>query len=177
VVAALGAATLQMAFAYAAGTGADRPTALLPAVDQRLGQLAEQCLQLAALDCAAFATVTAAYRLPKTSATEQTERRASIQAGLVAATEVPLALLAVVVEAMELAVRDGGAVNRQLYSDLLGGAELLQGAARCAALSVAINVAELQDQETAANADRRCADSLRAIEQARLRIAALVAGD
>lgn len=122
----------------------------LRATLSRAEQLGAELRRLMAADEAAFASLSAAYQLPKDSDEERRERENAIQMALVDATDVPLRIAEAAAEVIELgkvvvekgtrlAVSDAGMVA------LLGAAAL-----RSAALNVWINLAATTDAERVA---------------------------
>lgn len=102
--------------------------------------------RLADDDTAAFNEVMAAYRLPKASDEEKAARTKAIQAGLRAATDVPLQTLRACVEALThgRVVAEHG--NASAASDVGVALGLLKAAAEGAAANVRINLASLKDE-------------------------------
>ncbi len=115
---------------------------LARAEDQRV-----ELLRLGAADAAAYDQVSRAYGMPKEPAEP---RRAAIQAGLTAASLVPLDTLRAARDVAGLAARAAEAGNRNAASDA-GVAALLAGAAaQGAAYNVRINVAAMPDKASGA---------------------------
>ena len=112
-------------------------------------------------DSAAYAQVMAAFKLPKETSEQQSERAAQIQAATLVASKVPLqtATLAVAVMALAKEVVEAGNVNA--LSDGGSAAALARAALTGAALNVRINARELEDKETA----QALLDELASLEQ------------
>ena len=101
---------------------------------------------MVAEDIAAFDSIMAAYKLPKTSDEDKTRRAAAIQAGLRRATEAPLDCARVCAEVIALARRASEHGYLNVISD--GGVGVLAGftGLRSAALNVYINAPHLKDR-------------------------------
>ena len=106
---------------------------------------------MVAEDVAAFDSLMAAYRLPKASDAEKAARSAAIQAGLVAATEAPLACARACAEAVRMTERAVAHGNLNAISDVGVGVLAAFAALRSAALNVHINGPPIKDR---AYADR-----------------------
>lgn len=104
-----------------------------------------EALQLAEDDAEAFSGVIAAYKLPKTSDEEKAARTAAIQAGLVAAAAVPLAVATVSAEVIRLSGRILEGSNPNVLSDVAVAASAAKSALESAALNVDINVVAIKD--------------------------------
>ena len=118
-------------------------------------------MAMVADDVAAFDSIMAAYKLPKSTDGEKTQRAAAIQAGLRRATEVPLDCARVCAEVIALSrrVSEHGYLN--VISD--GGVGVLAGftGLRSAALNVYINAPALKDR---AFAEKATADLAKLVE-------------
>jgi formiminotetrahydrofolate cyclodeaminase len=104
---------------------------------------------MVAEDVAAFDGLMAAYKLPKVSERDKSERSAAIQASLRRATEVPLDCARVCGLVIALARRASEHGYRGVISDGGVGALAAFSAARSAALNVYINAPALKDREFA----------------------------
>jgi formiminotetrahydrofolate cyclodeaminase len=107
---------------------------------------------MVAEDIAAFDSILAAYKLPKSTEEDKTVRAAAIQAGLRRATEVPLDCARVCAEVIALSRRASEQGYLNVISD--GGVGVLAGytGLRSAALNVYINAPALKDRVFAAQA-------------------------
>lgn len=108
--------------------------------------LRQRLTAMVAQDVAAFDSLMAAYKRPKTSEQEKAERVAAIQVALRGATEVPLDCARVCAEVVVLARRASEVGYHGVISD--GGVAALaaNSAARSAALNVYINAPSLKDK-------------------------------
>jgi formiminotetrahydrofolate cyclodeaminase len=104
-----------------------------------------EALQLAEDDAEAFSGVVAAYKLPKSSDAEKAARTAAIQAGLVEAAAVPLAVARVSAEVIKLSGRILEGSNPNVISDVAVAASAAKSALESAALNVDINVVAIKD--------------------------------
>jgi formiminotetrahydrofolate cyclodeaminase len=129
---------------------------------ERLRPLRAELTSLIDRDSEAYTSVINAYRLPKSSDSEQAARRNAIHEGMRAATETPLATMRACERVMREAevIASSGAASAA--SDVAVGIELLKTAARGAALNVDTNLAALNDVEYA----KRISQELRDLEQA-----------
>lgn len=108
-------------------------------------RLRGEALQLAEDDAEAFSGVVAAYKLPKSSDEEKAARTAAIQAGLVEAAAVPLAVAKVSAEVIRLSGRVLEGSNPNVLSDVAVAASAAKSALESAALNVDINVVAIKD--------------------------------
>ena len=104
-----------------------------------------EALQLAEDDAEAFSGVVAAYKLPKSSDEEKAARTAAIQAGLVEAAAVPLAVAKVAAEVIKLSGRILEGSNPNVLSDVAVAASAARSALESAALNVDINLVSIKD--------------------------------
>jgi formiminotetrahydrofolate cyclodeaminase len=102
--------------------------------------------QLLQDDTAAYNGVTAAQKMPRDSAEQQAARSAAVQAGLVGAANVPLAICRVAVEVCRLARTAAEIGNPRAVTDAGIAAVLGEAAAVGASLNVKINLGAIEDQ-------------------------------
>lgn len=114
-------------------------------VARRGAELGQRLNELVALDAQSYAAVSSAYKLPKDTPEQKTQRDAAITAALIGASEVPLetARAAAGVAALAEVAASKGNVNA--VSDAGVAALLAEAACRGAAYNVRINVAGLSD--------------------------------
>lgn len=136
--AALGAALGAMAARYSEGGPAESAAATLD-------RMRAKFLVLVDKDTEAYSKVTTAYGLPKKSDAEKAARRAAIQAALLDAANVPLEGMRAAVEALQTLEPLAGVCNKNLASDLAGGALLLRAGLEGCGCNVRINAAGLAD--------------------------------
>ncbi len=151
VVGALAAALAEMVANFTVG----RPK--FAAVDasmrravERATELRDRLLALTEDDERAFASVSAAYKLPKGSDEERSAREAAIQHALSAAMRPPLEVMRLGCEAMELASEVAAAGNASVISDAGCAALFGEAAVRSAALNVLANAVLLRDEQVSA---------------------------
>jgi formiminotetrahydrofolate cyclodeaminase len=108
-------------------------------------RLRAEALQLAEDDAEAFSGVVAAYKLPKSSDAEKEARTAAIQAGLVEAAAVPLAVAKNAAQVIRLAGRILEGSNPNVLSDVAVAASAGRSALESAALNVDINLVSIKD--------------------------------
>jgi formiminotetrahydrofolate cyclodeaminase len=128
----------------------DRPKyAAFDATHQRAIQSGEAArtrfLELADADADAYATFSAALKLPRESPEEQTARAQSIDSAAREAAQVPLEVVRQCQGLIELAESMAGRSNLNASSDLDVAALLAQAAARGAAANVLVNVSSIAD--------------------------------
>ena len=144
---ALGAAKAAMAANFTVGKKKFRDVE--PEVRDLLDGLLAGCDALAELmdrDVDAYATVSAAYAMPKDSAERKQARTAAIQDALMVALAEPLATLRKCHDLIRLLDRLVEVANPNLISDVGVAAILLEAALRGARLNVEINLASLKDK-------------------------------
>jgi formiminotetrahydrofolate cyclodeaminase len=108
-------------------------------------RLRSEAIQLAEDDAEAFSGVVAAYKLPKSSDAEKEARTAAIQAGLVEAAAVPLAVAKNAAQVIRLAGRILEGSNPNVLSDVAVAASAARSALESAALNVDINLVSIKD--------------------------------
>jgi formiminotetrahydrofolate cyclodeaminase len=123
------------------------------AAEERMRELADRSdaarmefLDLADRDAHAFDDVMTAFKMPKETDTQRSERSAAIQAGYERAARVPLECLRKGVDAIPLSVEATADGNIQAASDGLSAAASLYCAAVAAAANVQINAEALKDE-------------------------------
>jgi formiminotetrahydrofolate cyclodeaminase len=107
---------------------------------------------MVAEDIAAFDSLMAAYKLPKSSDEEKSRRAESIQASLERATQVPLECARACSEVVDMARRAAHLGYKHVISDVGVGVAAADAALRSAALNVFINAPALKDRRFAAGA-------------------------
>jgi formiminotetrahydrofolate cyclodeaminase len=152
--------------------GSDDDRQALAGAIPSLKALAHQLADAVDADAAAYAGVVAAYKLPKGTDDEQQARKATIADALRAATAVPLAVMQLSADAIDLARIVAGHGYRSAASDVGVALALLGAGLRGARLNVDVNLSGKEDVHAAAaraEADRhevRASDAVRAAEQA-----------
>ena len=105
-------------------------------------------------DTKAYASVSAAYAMPKETAEQAAARSAAIQKALVVAMDAPLRVVRTCREALTPVARLAEIANPNLISDVGVAAILAEAALRAAKLNVEINLQSLEDKALA-SATRR----------------------
>lgn len=141
------------------------------------GELRGSMLAAAEEDAAAYLDVVTARRLPRETDEERAARKAAIGEASVAATEVPLRVVRLASDVLDLAASIASIGNRNAVSDAGAAALLAAAAARGAALNVRINLPSLPDAhplradaaaqlaELDASVTKREAEALAAVSQ------------
>jgi formiminotetrahydrofolate cyclodeaminase len=137
-----------------------------------LHALAEQwrirALALADEDAVAFATVGAAYALPKATGAEGEARQAAIQAALIGAADPPVRtarLAALIIGAASELVE---AANPNVLSDVGVASAMAEAALSSASLNIAINASNISDEHERARLSTALAVASADVVQARL---------
>lgn len=114
------------------------------ALVDRADALLERASRAADADVVAFGALIEARGMPEDDEAERAERDAALESALVAATEAPLALLEVLVDALGLATDAEPLAKDELVSDVLAGADLMRGAARAVLRAVDLDLDALE---------------------------------
>lgn len=114
---------------------------LLPQAESRRLEL----LSLMEADANAYSRVITAYKLPKDTPEDQTEREKAIQAALKDAADVPFQITRACAEVLALAQPVAAKGNKNAASDAGAAALLAEAGMRAAALNVEINLILIKD--------------------------------
>jgi glutamate formiminotransferase/formiminotetrahydrofolate cyclodeaminase len=125
-------------------------------------------------DTAAFNAIMAAFGLPKGSAAEQAERQTAIQAATLGAIEVPLRVMEVASESMDVIEAMASIGNPASASDAGVGALCARSAVMGAYLNVQINTGDLEDKAAVASFLARGLELQSAAQERETRILAIV---
>ena len=117
----------------------------LAAFASEMDGLRADLLRLVDEDSAAYASVAAALKLPRTSDEQKTDRQARLQASLIAASRVPLQVAKTARRLLDACERGLETASPMTASDIGVGALLAETALRGAALNVMINLASVKD--------------------------------
>ena len=146
-VGALAAALVQMVAGLTAGKKKYAAVdAEMRALALDASNLVTQLSALVSRDAAAFAEVSAAYKMPNEPADAAAKRSDAVTKALIGAAQVPLQTARACVRAAELAVVVANKGNTNAASDAGVAALLAEAGCRGAALNVRINVASLDDK-------------------------------
>ena len=122
-------------------TGSEEGRTALASASALLVDIRRQLTTAIDADAEAYDEVVRSYKLPKSTA----ERRAAIQAGLRAATDVPLAVMHLSVGALTQAERVAAHGHQAAASDVGIAVGLLRAGVRGAKLNVDINLGSISD--------------------------------
>lgn len=149
----LGAALGAMAARYTEGDAAARAAGALDGLRARLLEFVDR-------DSTAYAGVSTAMKLPKKTDEEKARRKAAVQEALAGAADVPLQAMRLAVEALGHLDAYAAACNRNLVSDLVGGALLLSAGLEGCSHNVRVNAGALTDPAKASALEAECAKLL-----------------
>jgi formiminotetrahydrofolate cyclodeaminase len=173
IMGAMGAALVSMVCSVTTAKKGHEAVALeLNSVRDESEHLRARLTAMVADDIAAFDGLMAAYRLPKASEAEKSQRAEAIQTNLRAATETPLACARACAEVVALSRRAGEKGYAGVISDAGVGVLAANSALRSAALNVYINAPALKDR---AYADAATAEIEKLLEQCALESEAVFA--
>jgi formiminotetrahydrofolate cyclodeaminase len=141
--AAQAAALLAMVARYSDGARYD--AGLMHRIVAEADSLREDALSLAEADADAFASVAAAYRLPRETEQERAARSASISSALAGAARPPADVVRTALLLVSLAEELLPAGNRQMIADVAAAAEAVRAAAVTARLMIEVNLKGITD--------------------------------
>lgn len=130
------------------------------ALVERADALLERASAAADADVVAFGALIDARGMPEDDEAQRAARDVAVESALVAATEAPLGLLDVLVDALRLTGEAEPLAKDELVSDVLAGADLARGAARAVIRAVDLDLDALEGKGAPA------ADRLRAHREA-----------
>lgn len=130
--------------------------------------------QLLQEDIAAYGQLAAAYRMPRGTDEERSQRTAAIQQRLTAAAQVPLEVVESAATVTRLCQRLAEIGNATVLSDILVATALERAAAEGSAALVRINLRSMKNAQLAVALEERVTNALQAVEQDRLEVAAIV---
>jgi formiminotetrahydrofolate cyclodeaminase len=108
--------------------------------------LADEALELAEADEAAFEKVSSAYQLPKDTDEQKAARSQAIAEALAGAARPPADLMAAAVRLAGLAEDLLSAANRSVISDIAAAAAAISAAATTARVNIEANLAGIKDE-------------------------------
>jgi methenyltetrahydrofolate cyclohydrolase len=159
---ALGASLLAMVAALPkTRTNTPEERAALDNARARVLELRAQLIDLIDRDAAAYDTVVAAYRLPRTTDDEKAARKAAIQNALKLASEVPLETCLTTNAVMRELGTVAEASNPSARSDTAVALQLLSTAGQGALFNIEANISSVTDQSFVQDIVRRVKDSYR----------------
>jgi formiminotetrahydrofolate cyclodeaminase len=139
IAAALGTSLVVMAATLAKAGARTGGAGDLDAAIARLRSLQSELLSLADDDSVAYASVLAAYRLPKQTPAETGTRASAIEVAMQAATDVPLGMMRSCAQVLREAIEVTEQVPRRAHVDLAIGIELIDASLRGCRLCVDAN--------------------------------------
>ncbi|MCH4031274.1 MAG: cyclodeaminase/cyclohydrolase family protein [Lachnospiraceae bacterium] len=156
VAAALGAALGSMTANLAVGKKryADHQEELTK-LTQQLSELIDQLLSCVDKDAENFLPLLEAYKLPHGTSEETQKKDAAIEAAIQMANEVPLSIMRLCLQALNLIGEAEEKGSRMAISDAAAGARLAGAAIDAAALNVYINTRSMKDREKAQEQQRQ----------------------
>jgi formiminotetrahydrofolate cyclodeaminase len=147
ITGAMGAALISMVCNVTIGKkGHEAVEAEMKSVRDESERLRLRLTAMVAEDMAAFDGLMAAYRLPKATEEEKSQRAAAIQTSLFAATETPMACARACAQVVTLSKRAAEKGYAGVISDAGVGVLSANTALRSAGLNVYINVPSLKDR-------------------------------
>jgi formiminotetrahydrofolate cyclodeaminase len=147
LVAALGASMTSMVANLTQGSKFADVEHDMIAVATQMADTIDQAEALLEADMQSFERYMSALRLPKETDEQKTARQAALLEASIAATEVPLQLARLCLDALHLSQRIVQSANKNVISDLGIAALLLESAGQSALLTVDMNLPSLQDLE------------------------------
>lgn len=144
---AFGLGLVLMALEVSAKKQTPAAEAAAAALDEGRAYLTE-ISQFVDRDVAVFQSYMAALRLPKTTELEQAARDSARAAASLDAARTPLLAAEACLRALQFAKSAAPHVHKNVWSDLLAGADLLMGAIKAVLRTVDINLPALKDAAT-----------------------------
>jgi len=117
-------------------------------IETELDSLSARLRELIDEDAASFEAVMQAYKLPKETDEQKTERTCQIEAAGRGAVAVPLETARSSVEVLKLLKELGGIGNTNAFSDVSIGAHLARTAVKGAYYNVGVNLSMLPEEES-----------------------------
>lgn len=137
----------------------------IQAILQQTEQLRERFQRLMLEDIEAYGRLAAAFKMARATSEEKAERVKSIQARLVEAALVPLAMIESAAELVRWCGRIARIGNANVLSDVATGTILAQAAATGAAEMVRVNLKAMKDQERIKALRERLEHALAEVEE------------
>lgn len=148
--AAQGAALISMVARFTTGAKYAAYVNQVADIEAAAAEQQSSALHLADADEAAFQTVISAYRLPRGTQEEKTQRSAAIQDALMVAAGPPQDLVGAAAAVVALGTELVDFANPNVISDVAAAAEAARAAAATARVNLEINLAGITDDERAA---------------------------
>jgi formiminotetrahydrofolate cyclodeaminase len=145
--AAVGAALLGMVARYSTGERYAAHQETISRIITETDELRGIALRLAEADAEAFAAVTDAYRMPKSTEADSAARSVALAQALVGAAWPPVQVIGIAGMVVDLAEALAAIGNRNVASDVAAAAEAARAAAATARVNVEINLASITDAQ------------------------------
>lgn len=172
---ALGAALASMVCRLTPGkAGYEEVQGEIEQVWEQTERLRVRFAQLVQEDIVAYGQLAAAYRMPRGTDEERSERAATIQKRLTAAAQVPLEVVEGAATVTGLCRRLAEIGNVNVLSDILAATALERAAAEGASAMVRINLQPMKNAQLASELEERLTGALQTVEQGRLEVVAIV---
>jgi methenyltetrahydrofolate cyclohydrolase len=145
--AAQAAALLGMVARYTTGEQYAQHAAAIGRIVTEVDELRGLALRLADADADAFAAVSAAFGLPRSSDEEKNARSAAISRALIQAAWPPAQVISVAGMVVDLAEALAAIGNRYVIADVAAAAEAARAAVAMARVTIEINLAAITDEQ------------------------------
>jgi formiminotetrahydrofolate cyclodeaminase len=166
LMAAISAALVGMVTAYTTGEKWQDREARMKELNAEAAELRAAALGLVAEDEAAFAAVGAAYRLPRGTDAEKSERATAIQAALVEAAKPPAGVAQVARRLVDIAGELVDSGNPNVVSDVGVASAAAQAALQAAVLNIEINLRQITDPQAGTDLRAEVAAATDSVERA-----------
>lgn len=166
LTAAISAALIGMVTAYTTGEKWHDREARMKELNAEAAELRAAALGLVTEDEAAFAAVGAAYRMPRGTDAEKSERAAAIQVALVEAAQPPAGVARVARRLVDMAGELVDSGNRNVVSDVGVASAAAQAALQGAVLNIEINLRQITDPQAGTDLRAEVAAATDSIERA-----------
>jgi len=166
LTAAISAALIGMVTAYTTGEKWQDREARMKELNVEPAELRAAALGLVAEDEAAFAAVGAAYRMPRGTDAEKSERAAAIQVALVEAAQPPAGVARVARRLVDIAGELVDSGNPNVVSDVGVASAAAQATLQAAVLNIEINLRQITDPQAGTDLRAEVAAATDSIERA-----------
>lgn len=137
----------------------------IQAVLERAEQVRARFQQLIQEDIDAYGQLSASFKLPRATAEEKAARTTAVQAALLTAALVPLAMVELTAELAHLSLRVAEIGNKNVLSDIATAAGLESCAGSGASHMVRVNLHSLKDAERVSELEHRLDTALTTLAQ------------
>ena len=166
LTAAISAALIGMVTAYTTGEKWQDRQARMIELNAEAAELRSAALALVGEDEAAFAAVGAAYRMPRSTDAEKSERATAIQVALVEAAKPPAGVARVARRLVDIAGELVESGNRNVVSDVGVASAAAHAALQAAVLNIEINLRQIADPQVGMDLRAEVAAATEYIERA-----------